>query len=69
MGSVIVEESPKGRFKRFGEELGRGAYKMVFKGIDNVTGREIAWNIINLKRLPKSDRVRIKSEIDLIKKL
>jgi len=33
------------------------------------TGREIAWNVINLKRLPKQDRVRIKAEIDLIKKL
>jgi len=45
--------SPKGRFKRFGEELGRGAYKIVYKGIDNETGREIAWNVINLKKLPK----------------
>lgn len=67
--SYVVEISPKGRFKRFGEELGRGAYKIVYKGVDNETGREIAWNVINLNRLPKQDRVRIKSEIDLIKKL
>lgn len=51
------------------EELGRGAYKIVYKGIDNDTGLEIAWNVINLRRLSKYDRVRIKSEIDLIKKL
>jgi len=45
--------SPRGRFNRFGEELGRGAYKIVYKGVDNETGREIAWNVINLNRLPK----------------
>lgn len=64
-----MEESPKGRFGRYGEELGRGAYKIVYKGIDNETGREIAWNAINLKRLPKNDKIRIKSEINLIKLL
>lgn len=67
--SIIMETSPKGRFKRFGEELGRGAYKIVYRGVDNDTGHEIAWNVINLNRLPKQDRLRIKSEIDLIKKL
>lgn len=51
--SLVVEVSPKGRFKRFVEELGRGAYKIVYKGVDNETGREIAWNVINLNRLPK----------------
>lgn len=65
----MVEASPKGRFNRFNEELGRGAFKIVYKGIDHETGREIAWNVINLRSLPKQDRVRIKSEIDLIKKL
>ena len=69
MSSIVLESSPKGRFNRFGEELGRGAYKIVYRGIDNETGREIAWNVINLKRLPKQDKFRIKSEIDLIKKL
>jgi WNK lysine deficient protein kinase len=65
----VIEASPKGRFNRFNEELGRGAFKIVYKGIDHETGREIAWNVINLRSLPKQDRVRIKSEIDLIKKL
>lgn len=51
--SIVVETSPKGRFKRFNEELGRGAYKIVYKGVDHETGREIAWNVINLRRLPK----------------
>jgi WNK lysine deficient protein kinase len=64
-----VEISPKGRFNRFNEELGRGAYKIVYRGADTETGREIAWNVVNLRRLSRQDRMRIKSEIDLIKKL
>ena len=66
---IVMEISPKGRFKRFSEELGRGAYKIVYKGVDNETGMEVAWNFISLNRLPKGDRFRVKSEIDLIKKL
>jgi WNK lysine deficient protein kinase len=67
--TAIVEVSPKGRFNRFNEELGRGAYKIVYKAADTETGREVAWNVVNLRRLSKQDRIRIKSEIDLIKKL
>lgn len=67
--SEVAEISPKGRFVRFNEELGRGAYKVVYKGLDNETGREIAWNVISLIRLPEEDRMRIKSEINLIKNL
>ena len=65
----MAEESPKGRFKRFHEELGRGAYKIVYKGVDHETGLEVAWNQISLLKLPASDRQRIRKEIDLIKKL
>jgi len=66
---IVAETSPKGRFSRFHKELGRGAYKIVYHGIDHDTGREIAWNTIKLSRLPKRDRQRISSEINLIKKL
>lgn len=48
----MVDASPKGRFKRFKEELGRGAYKIVYKGVDHETGLEVAWNSISLLRLP-----------------
>ena len=33
---------------RSSDELGRGAYKIVYRGLDNETGKEIAWNVINL---------------------
>ena len=44
LGPNFAEISPRGRFRRFHEELGRGAYKIVFKGVDMESGREVAWN-------------------------
>lgn len=57
------------RFVRYHEELGRGACKVVYKGLDRETGCEIAWNAISLNLLPQIDRQRIKSEMQLIKNL
>jgi len=34
---------------QFNEELGFGAYKTVYKGYDNDSGCEIAWNVIKLQ--------------------
>ena len=52
LSQKVAEESPKGRFKRFYEELGRGAYKVVYKGVDHETGLEVAWNSVSLLKLP-----------------
>lgn len=41
----------------------------MYKAFDTQNGTEVAWNVINLRRLPRKDRIRIKSEIDLTKKL
>ena len=41
----------------------------MYRGVDHDTGREVAWSIISLGRLPKAERPRIKSEINLIKAL
>ena len=46
-----------------------GAYKTVYRGVDHDTGREVAWSIISLGRLPKAERPRIKSEINIIKQM
>ena len=51
--STQVEASPKGRFLRYDEKLGEGAFKAVFKGYDTETGREIAWNRILGGRITK----------------
>jgi len=33
--------------------IGRGAYKTVYRALDEDTGKEVAWNVINVERLPK----------------
>ena len=54
MKGEFVEKSPKQRFLRNSEEIGSGAYKKVYRGYDEETGAEIAWNVISLKFLPNS---------------
>lgn len=41
----------------------------MYRGVDHDTGREVAWSIISMGRLPKSERPRIKSEINLLKQI
>ena len=40
---VIIDTGPNGRFLKFSKEIGRGAFKTVYKGIDTETGVAIAW--------------------------
>lgn len=64
-----VESSPDGRYIRFDERIGVGAYKEVWRGYDTETGKEIAWNTIDLKRLPVSERARIRHETEILQEL
>lgn len=36
------DQSPDGRFLKF-EEIGRGSFKTVYKGLDTTTGVNLAW--------------------------
>ena len=38
-----VDSSLNGRFLKFGEEIGRGSFKTVYKGLDTETGVAVAW--------------------------
>ena len=40
----VLEKSPKERYLRFNEVLGRGSYKEVWRSYDTVEGIEVAWN-------------------------
>jgi len=62
----VVEKSPKGRFIRFNRRLGSGAFKTVYLGFDNDTGREIAWNVVSLDRLTKHEKRRLDEEIRVV---
>ncbi|CAK9107126.1 Probable serine/threonine-protein kinase WNK2 (OsWNK2) (Protein DISEASE RELATIVE SIGNAL 1) (Protein kinase with no lysine 2) [Durusdinium trenchii] len=47
---TIVEKSPHGRFVRFNEKLGQGAFKQVFRAYDSADGVEVAWNKVPIKQ-------------------
>ena len=65
----IVEKSPGGRYIRFSEKLGSGAYKDVYRAYDTIEGIEVAWNVINLTGVPKSERQYIVNEVRLLEQL
>ena len=45
----IIDTGPNGRFLKFCKEIGRGAFKTVYKGLDTETGVAIAWCEINVR--------------------
>jgi WNK lysine deficient protein kinase len=47
----VVEVSPNGRYARLNTVLGKGAYKIVYKAIDRDEGYEIAWNVLQVRRI------------------
>ena len=65
----VVEQSPKGRFQRFEEELGAGSQKKVFLAYDTETGREVAWNSVLMDIKDENSIKKIKSEIEILKPL
>ena len=64
-----VETSPDGRYVRFDEKLGTGAYKNVYLAYDTETGKEVAWNSIDMKRLPEPEKRRIRMETSILSRL
>jgi WNK lysine deficient protein kinase len=54
---------------RFAEKLGSGASKDVYRAYDTQEGIEVAWNVVNLSGVPKSERNRIVNEVRLLERL
>ena len=65
----VVEESPKGRFQRFEEELGSGSQKRVYLAYDTDTGCEVAWNSVLIDIKDSESIQKIKMEIEILKPL
>ncbi|CAG5130609.1 unnamed protein product, partial [Candidula unifasciata] len=61
--------SPDHRFMKLDEEVGRGAFKTVHKGLEIDTGVHVAWCELQDKRWGKSDRKRFKEEAEMLKEL
>lgn len=69
ISSHIVEKSPAERYIRFKEKLGSGAYKDVYRAYDTIEGIEVAWNVVKLSGVPKTERTRIVNEVRLLERL
>ncbi|KAK1564456.1 hypothetical protein Q3G72_003684 [Acer saccharum] len=67
----FVEKDPSGRYCRYDEILGKGAFKTVYKAFDEVNGIEVAWNQVNIEDVLQSpvQLERLYSEVHLLKSL
>ncbi|KAI6212253.1 Protein kinase domain-containing protein [Aphelenchoides fujianensis] len=64
-----IDKSTDGRFLKFDEELGRGSFKTVFRGLDTETGVAVAWCELQDSKLNKSERQRFREEAEMLKGL
>ncbi|KAK7285759.1 hypothetical protein RJT34_20540 [Clitoria ternatea] len=67
----VIEKDPTGRYLRYNEILGKGAFKTVYRGFDEVRGIEVAWNQVRIDELLQStdDLAKLYSEVNLLKSL
>lgn len=67
--NTIIARSPTTRYVCYNDLIGRGTYKIVYRGYDRYEGREVAWNSINFEHLSDAERDMIVNEIMLLKTL
>ncbi|XP_022761915.1 probable serine/threonine-protein kinase WNK10 isoform X1 [Durio zibethinus] len=67
----FAEKDPSGRYVRYDEILGKGAFKTVYKGFDEADGIEVAWNQVSIEDLLQTPEQleRLYSEAHLLKSL
>ncbi|CAK9137539.1 unnamed protein product [Ilex paraguariensis] len=67
----FVEVDPSGRYGRYKEVLGKGAFKKVYRAFDELEGIEVAWNQVKVVDLLRNseDLERLYSEVHLLKTL
>ncbi|KAJ0971098.1 hypothetical protein J5N97_019057 [Dioscorea zingiberensis] len=65
------EIDPTGRYIRYKEVLGKGAFKTVYKAFDEIDGIEVAWNQVRIDEVLQSpvNLERLYSEVHLLKSL
>lgn len=69
--SEFEEVDPKGRYGRYKEVLGKGAFKTVYRAFDELEGMEVAWNQVKVQDVLQraEDLERLYSEVHLLKTL
>ncbi|ACO62822.1 predicted protein, partial [Micromonas commoda] len=65
----FVEWDPTGRFGRTTQLLGRGTYKNVYMAFDEEEGRDVAWNQVKVSGLPREEKQRLMTEVEILKSL
>ncbi|XP_058786552.1 probable serine/threonine-protein kinase WNK7 [Vicia villosa] len=67
----IIEIDPTGRYHKYKEVIGKGAFKTVYKAFDEITGLEVAWSQVRIDEVLQSpgDLERLYSEVHLLKSL
>lgn len=65
--NLPLDKSSDGQFLRF-EEIGRGSFKTVYKGIDVLSGEAVAWCELQ-ERMNKNERQRFREEVEMLKGL
>ncbi|KAI9108343.1 hypothetical protein K1719_020534 [Acacia pycnantha] len=67
----VVEKDPTGRYIRYDDMLGRGAFKTVYKAFDEVDGMEVAWSKVDVVHVMQSplQLEMLYSEVHLLKSL
>ncbi|CAI9112767.1 OLC1v1013259C1 [Oldenlandia corymbosa var. corymbosa] len=67
----FVEVDPSGRYGRYKEVLGKGAFKKVYRAFDELEGIEVAWNQVKVSDLLRNsdDMERLYSEVHLLQTL
>ncbi|CAH8310287.1 unnamed protein product [Eruca vesicaria subsp. sativa] len=67
----FADKDPTGRYIRYHDILGRGAFKTVYKAFDEVDGIEVAWNLVSIEDVMQmpGQLERLYSEVHLLKSL
>lgn len=68
---AFAEVDPTGRYGRYGELLGSGAVKKVYRAFDQEEGIEVAWNQVKMRNFTDNESMinRLYSEVGLLGKL
>ncbi|CAM6087170.1 unnamed protein product [Calypogeia fissa] len=69
--SEYTEMDVTGRYGRYDEVLGKGAFKTVYRAFDEVDGIEVAWNQVKIQNMLQSpgDLEQLYSEVHVLRKL
>lgn len=61
--------SPNKRYHRFDKLIGSGSMKSVYEGYDLNEGKLVAWNIVEIDKLPISFQPKIIQEVEILNKI